>query len=94
MTLRELSSIVGVSIAELSRIERGLAPHVAYEDLVGIGSGLALDVPLRTFPNGIRSEMRRRWSCFVASASSFRPVFGSGTRFRSGSSEINAPGTR
>jgi transcriptional regulator with XRE-family HTH domain len=74
MTLRELSSIVGVSIAELSRIERGLAPHVAYEDLVGIGSGLALDVPLRTFPNGIpirdaaQVELLRRLRVLVSAS--------------------------
>jgi transcriptional regulator with XRE-family HTH domain len=52
LSLRQLSVIVGVSPAELSRIERGMSPHVAYETLVSIGAGLGLDVPIRGFPNG------------------------------------------
>jgi transcriptional regulator with XRE-family HTH domain len=52
MTLRELSAVVGASIAELSRIERGLAPHVPYETLAVIGAGVGLDVSIRAFPNG------------------------------------------
>ena len=52
LTLRELTGIVGVSPAELSRIERGLAPHVGYETLVNVGAVLGLDIPLRAFPNG------------------------------------------
>lgn len=52
MTLRELSASLGVSVAELSRIERGLSPHVSYETLVLVGAALGLDVPVRGFPNG------------------------------------------
>ena len=52
MTLRELGSLASISIAELSRIERGLSPRVAYESLAVIGAALAMDVPLRAFPNG------------------------------------------
>lgn len=52
MTLRELSRISGVSPAQISRIERGLLAHVAYETLVLLGSGVGLDVSIRAFPNG------------------------------------------
>ena len=51
-TLRELSVSVGISVAELSRIERGLAPHVAYESLAIIGAAVGLDISIRAFPNG------------------------------------------
>jgi len=52
MTLREVGATVGLSVAELSRIERGLSPHVAYETLSLVGTALGLDVPLRAFRNG------------------------------------------
>jgi transcriptional regulator with XRE-family HTH domain len=52
MTLREVSAAVGISVAELSRIERGLAPHVAYETLALIGAAVGLDISIRAFPNG------------------------------------------
>jgi len=52
MSLRELSAAVGISIAQLSRIERGLAPRVAYQTLALIGAAVGLDVSIRAFPNG------------------------------------------
>jgi transcriptional regulator with XRE-family HTH domain len=52
LTQRELSAIVGISPAEISRIERGRSPHIAYETLVLLGSALGLDIPLRAYPNG------------------------------------------
>jgi len=52
MTLRELSASSGVSITELSRIERGLAPHVAFETLALIGAAVGLAVSIRAYPNG------------------------------------------
>jgi transcriptional regulator with XRE-family HTH domain len=52
LTQRELASTVGVSASEISRIERGQSPHVAYETLVAIGAALGLDIPLRAYPNG------------------------------------------
>src|SRR5437016_5541063 len=52
LTQRELGAEVGISASEISRIERGHSPHVAYETLVEIGAVLGLDVPLRVYPNG------------------------------------------
>ena len=52
LTQRELAPVAGVSASEISRIERGASPHVAYETLVLIGAVLGLDIPLRAYPNG------------------------------------------
>jgi len=52
MTLRELGAATEVSVAQLSRIERGLAPHVAYETLAIIGAAVGLAISIRAFPNG------------------------------------------
>lgn len=52
LTQRELGAAVGGSPSEISRIERGQSPHVAYEVLVALGAALGLDIPLRAFPNG------------------------------------------
>lgn len=52
LTQRELGAIVGISPAEISRIERGRSPHVAYETLVLLAAALGLDIPLRAYPNG------------------------------------------
>lgn len=52
LTQRELGAAVGISPSEISRIERGQSPHVAYEVLVALGAALGLDIPLRAFPNG------------------------------------------
>lgn len=50
LTQREIGRLAGISHSEVSRIERGLAPHVAYETLVRLGAVVGLDVPLRSFP--------------------------------------------
>lgn len=50
----QVGAIVGVSRQEISRIERGRSPHVAYETLVAVAKALGLDLPLRAFPNGDR----------------------------------------
>jgi hypothetical protein len=42
----------GISISEVSRIERGVAPHVPFERLAVVASVLGLDLPLRAFPAG------------------------------------------
>ncbi len=52
LTQRELGAVVGISPAAVGRIERGQAPHVAYETLVLLASALGLDIPLRAYPNG------------------------------------------
>jgi transcriptional regulator with XRE-family HTH domain len=53
MTMRELSAAAGVSVTQLSLIERGLAPHTAYETLALIGAEIGLDISIRAFPNGL-----------------------------------------
>jgi transcriptional regulator with XRE-family HTH domain len=52
LTQRQVAEAVGISHTEVSRIERGLAPWVAYETLVMIAAVLGLDLPLRAFPVG------------------------------------------
>lgn len=50
LTQRAVGRLAGVSHSEVSRIERGRAPHVACETLVRLGAVVGLDVPLRSFP--------------------------------------------
>jgi transcriptional regulator with XRE-family HTH domain len=52
MSLQELSAATRVSISELSRIERGLSPHVQIERMAMIGAVVRLDVRVRGFPSG------------------------------------------
>ena len=78
MTLRELGAIARLSIAELSRIQRGLSPRVAYETLAEIGAALALDVALRAFPNG----QPVRDAAQLALLGRLRAVLPSSTRLR------------
>jgi transcriptional regulator with XRE-family HTH domain len=54
MTQRALGAVVSLSASEISRIEHGQAPHVAYETLALLGAALGLDLPLRLYPNGER----------------------------------------
>jgi transcriptional regulator with XRE-family HTH domain len=48
----QLADAVGISQAEMSRIERGAAPWVTFETLAVIAAVLGLDLPLRAFPVG------------------------------------------
>jgi transcriptional regulator with XRE-family HTH domain len=48
----QVADAVGISQAELSRIELGLAPWVTFETLAMIAAVLGLDLPLRAFPVG------------------------------------------
>lgn len=52
LTQAEVGAAAGISRAEVSRIERGVATHVPYERLVVMATVLGLDLPLRTFPSG------------------------------------------
>jgi transcriptional regulator with XRE-family HTH domain len=52
LTQQTVAAAVGISHAEVSRIERGLARRVPYETLAVIAAVLGLDIPLRTFPAG------------------------------------------
>ena len=47
-----VGAAVGISPAQVSRIERGVLRHVAVEDLVSIATVLGLDLSVRTFPAG------------------------------------------
>ncbi len=52
LTQRTVGGAIGISHAQVSRIELGRAPHVPYETLVRFAAVVGLDVPLRTFPSG------------------------------------------
>lgn len=52
LSQRQLGAIVGLSHAEISRIERGAAPWVTIETLSLIAAALGLDLSIRTFPAG------------------------------------------
>jgi transcriptional regulator with XRE-family HTH domain len=52
LTQTELASVVGMSSSEVSRIELGQSPHVAYASLALLAAALGLDLPLRAFPDG------------------------------------------
>lgn len=78
LTQRALSSTVGISPAEISRIERGRSPHVAYETIVLVGAALGLDIPLRAFPNGDRV----RDAAQLALLGRFRGELPRGLRYR------------
>ena len=52
LTQTAVGDAVGISHAEVSRIERGLARRVPYETLARTAAVLGLDLPLRAFPAG------------------------------------------
>ena len=52
LTQRQVGEAVGISHAQVCRIEHGTAVRAPYETLVVIGAALGLDLPLRTFPAG------------------------------------------
>jgi transcriptional regulator with XRE-family HTH domain len=52
LSLRELATAADVSAPQISRIERGVLRHVAFETIVQVAAALGLDVPLRAFPSG------------------------------------------
>jgi len=62
LTQRQVAEAVGISQAELSRIERGVASWITYQTLVLIATVLGLDLPLRAFPAGgpIRDTAQRQ----------------------------------
>lgn len=49
---RSVAEAAGISISEVSRIERGAAPRVPFERLAIVAAVLGLDLPLRVFPAG------------------------------------------
>jgi transcriptional regulator with XRE-family HTH domain len=52
LTLARVADAAGISVSELSRIERGLAPWVDLTTLQRIGAVVGLDVWMRTYPGG------------------------------------------
>ena len=52
LSQREVAAAVGISHAEISRVELAQSPRVAYERLAAIGAALGLDVSIRAFPAG------------------------------------------
>jgi transcriptional regulator with XRE-family HTH domain len=52
LSQRSVAGAAGLSRAELSRVERGVAPRVPYQTIVLVGAALGVDVPLRAFPSG------------------------------------------
>jgi transcriptional regulator with XRE-family HTH domain len=52
LTQTDVGDAVGISHAEVSRIERGIALRVPYETLAMLAAVLGMDLSLRTFPAG------------------------------------------
>ncbi len=78
LTQRRLGAVVGLSPSEISRIERGESPNVAFATLAVIAAALGLDLPLRAYPNGdpVRDAGQ------LALLGRFRAVLPSGIRHR------------
>jgi transcriptional regulator with XRE-family HTH domain len=89
LSQRELAATVGISASEISRIERGQSPHVAYETLVAIGAALGLDLPLRAYPNGDAV----RDAASLALLARFRALLPAGLRHRT-EVPLGIPGDR
>ncbi|HEX5014285.1 MAG TPA: helix-turn-helix domain-containing protein [Candidatus Limnocylindrales bacterium] len=52
LSQREVAALVGVSHAEISRVELAQSRRVSYESLAVIGAVVGLDVTIRAFPSG------------------------------------------
>jgi transcriptional regulator with XRE-family HTH domain len=52
LSLRSVTVEVGISVTELSRIERGLAPWVSVSVLAGVCAVVGLELSARTYPGG------------------------------------------
>jgi transcriptional regulator with XRE-family HTH domain len=52
LSQRDVAELVGVSHAEISRVELAQSERVPYQTLAVIGSALGLDVSIRAFPSG------------------------------------------
>jgi transcriptional regulator with XRE-family HTH domain len=73
-----VAEAAGISISDVSRIERGVAPRVPFERLAVIAAVLGLDVPLRVFPAGdpIRDQAQ------IALLARFRALLPQGLAWR------------
>jgi len=79
VTLASVARAVGLSAAEVSRIERGLVPGVALADLSRILAVVGLELVARTYPGG--QPLRDR--AHVALVARFRGLLGPRLRWRS-----------
>lgn len=52
LSQREVAELVGVSHAQVSRVELAQSERVPYQTLAVIGAALGLDVSIRAFPSG------------------------------------------
>ena len=78
MTLAEVAGAAGISAAELSRVERGLAPWLDVLVASKICAIVGLDLAVRAFPGGNPLRDRAHVSMFAA----FRSLLGPGLRLR------------
>jgi transcriptional regulator with XRE-family HTH domain len=78
LTLAEVANAAGISAAELSRIERGLAPWLDVLAASRICAIVGLDVAVRAYPGGDPLRDRVHVPMFAA----FRSVLGPGLRLR------------
>jgi transcriptional regulator with XRE-family HTH domain len=78
LTLVDVADAVGISGAELSRVERGLAPWLDILTASKVGAVVGLDVSVRAFPGGDPLRDAAHARMFAA----FRDLLGPGLRFR------------
>ena len=78
LTLADVAGAAGISAAELSRIERGLAPWLVMLAASKICAIVGLDLAMRAFPGGNPLRDRAHVSMFAA----FRSLLGPGLRLR------------
>ena len=78
LTLAEVAAAAGISAAELSRIERGLAPWLSIVAASRICSIVGLDLAVRAYPGGNPLRDRAHVPMFAA----FRSLLGPGLRLR------------
>src|SRR5262245_18798767 len=79
LTLAFVAAAVGTSIAELSRIERGLAEWVTVDALSRISAVVGLELSLRAYPSGVPI----RDSIHAGVTSAFRALLPIGCRVAS-----------
>jgi transcriptional regulator with XRE-family HTH domain len=78
LTLAEVAGAAGISAAELSRIERGLAPWLGMLAASKICAIVGLDLAVRAYPDG--NPLRDR--AHVPMFATFRSLLGKGLRLR------------
>ena len=90
LTLGEAANAVGISGAELSRVERGLAPWLDILTASKVGAVVGLDVSVRAFPGGNPLRDAAHSRMFAA----FRDLLGPGLRLRAEVPVTDGPDSR